>query len=193
MREMMHYLCHMLDPSVKQTLCVIPNMEEKSIDRKKIKDGKFFIINGQHSIAANQKMQAMDLPEKVVKPFLNWNCFIIWSKDKNRLRQISGYYNWCNHFSIFKPIWAINVLGARFIWTELGQPIPPKSATESGRAVYRTKMNAINDAKYKVNKNNNPLYSLGQFELNSRPNSIVILLQPNTSIVELTHFQIKPQ
>jgi hypothetical protein len=107
-------------------------------------------------VAASQKMQAIDLPEKIVKPFLKWNCFIVWSKDKNRLRQISGYYNRCNHFSMFKPTWATNVLGARFIWTELGRPTPPKSATDIGRVVHRTKKNAENDTKYKVKKNTTP-------------------------------------
>jgi hypothetical protein len=51
---------------------------------------------------------------------------------------------------MFKPTWATNVLGARFIWMELGWPTPPKSATEVGRVVRRTKKNAANDAKYKV-------------------------------------------
>jgi hypothetical protein len=51
---------------------------------------------------------------------------------------------------MFKPTWATNVLGARFIWTELSWPIPPKSAMEVGRVVRRTKKNASNDAKYKV-------------------------------------------
>ena len=97
-------------------------------------------------------MQATDLLEKIIKPFLNWNCFIVWSKDKNRLRQILGYYNCCNHLGTFKPTWATNVLGTRFIWTELGRPTPPKSATEIGRAVRRTKKDAANDAKYKVKK-----------------------------------------
>jgi hypothetical protein len=98
------------------------------------------------------KMQATGLLDKIVKPFLKWNCFIVWSKDKNRLRQISGYYNRCNHFNMFKPTWATNDLGARFIWTELGWPTLPKSATEVGQVVRRTKKNAANDAKYKVHQ-----------------------------------------
>ena len=108
-------------------------------------------------------MKATDLPEKIVKPFLNWNCFIIWSKDKNRLKKISGYYNRCNHFSMFKPTWATNVFGTRFIWTELEWPTPPKSATEIGRVVRKTKKKAANDTKYKVYKNTTLLCSLGRF------------------------------
>jgi hypothetical protein len=80
---------------------------------------------------------------------MEWNCCIVWSKDKSRLRQISGYYNRCNHFSIFKA-WATNILGAILIWTELGHYTPPKLATELGRVVRRLKKNVENNAKYKV-------------------------------------------
>jgi hypothetical protein len=48
---------------------------------------------------------------------------------------------------MFKPMW---VLVARFILTELGRPTPPKSAIELGCVVKKTKKNAENDAKYKV-------------------------------------------
>jgi hypothetical protein len=63
----------------------MPDTEEKPTDWDNIANGKFFIINGQHSVGANLKMQATNLPDKIVKPFLKWNCFIVWSKDKNRL------------------------------------------------------------------------------------------------------------
>jgi hypothetical protein len=59
---------------------------------------------------------------------------------------------WASYFSIFKPTWATNILGARFIWTELGQPTPPKSTTELGHVVRWTKKNAENDAKYKITR-----------------------------------------
>jgi hypothetical protein len=83
MNETLDYLCHMLDPSTKQTLCVMPDMEEKPTNWDQISNRNFFIINGQHSIGASLKMRASDLPEKIVKPFLKWNCFVVWSKDKN--------------------------------------------------------------------------------------------------------------
>ena len=57
---------------------------------------------------------------------------------------------------MFKPTWATNILGMRFIWIELGRPTPPKSATEIGRAIRRTKKNPANDAKYNVNINTTP-------------------------------------
>jgi hypothetical protein len=57
---------------------------------------------------------------------------------------------------MFKPIWVMNVLDARFMWMELGRPTPPKSVTEVGRVVRRTKKNATNDAKYKIRQNTPP-------------------------------------
>ena len=85
-----------------------------------------------------------------MKQFMEWNCFIVWLKDKSKLWQIYGYYNRYNHFNIVKSMWAMNVLGARFIWMELGRPTPPKSATKLGQVVRKIRKNAENDTKYKV-------------------------------------------
>lgn len=70
MNEMLHYLVHMLDPSIKYTLCIMLDTKEKRTNWDDIANGKFFIINGQHSIGASLKMQATGLPNKIVKPFL---------------------------------------------------------------------------------------------------------------------------
>jgi hypothetical protein len=150
-----HYLVNMLDPSVKQTLCVMPDTNERPTTWDEIANGRFFIINKQHSVVASKDMKTIGLLESIIKNFRKWNCFIVWSKDKSRLRQIFGYYNRYNHFSIFKSTWATNFLGARFIWTELGRPTPPKSATKLGCVVRRLKKNVKNDAKYKVKLNYN--------------------------------------
>ena len=147
-----HYLMNMPNPSVKQTLCVMPDTDEKLQYQEEIAAGKFFIINGQHNVATSKDMQTSGLPKNIVKQFREQNCFIVWSKDESKLQKISGYYNRCNHFSIFKLTWATNVFGTRFIWTKLGWPTPPKSTTELGHVVRRTKKNAENDAKYKVTR-----------------------------------------
>jgi hypothetical protein len=51
---------------------------------------------------------------------------------------------------MFKPIWATNVLGARFIKNKLDRSTPPESTTEVGHFARRMKKNVENDAKYKV-------------------------------------------
>ena len=78
-----------------------------------------------------------------------WNYFIVWTRSKEKLRKISAYYNRVNHFSSFKTTWSTNILAARFIWTELGFPVPPKIATALGTVVRQGK-DVENDSKYKV-------------------------------------------
>ena len=129
----------------------MPQFAERPTTWDEIKEGRFWIINGQHSVAANQSIQGMDVPNSVKTTFQTWNSFIVWSKSKEKLRKISAYYNRVNHFSVFKPSWSTNILLARFIWTELGHPNPPKSATGVGRAFVRAQIrDRNNDRKYKV-------------------------------------------
>jgi hypothetical protein len=90
MNETLHYLYHMPDPSTKQTLCVMPDTEEKPTDWDSFANGTFFIINGQHSVGASQKMLASDLPEAIVKPFSKWKCFIVCRKTKTDSARYQG-------------------------------------------------------------------------------------------------------
>ena len=41
MNNTLHFLCRMPDPSVKQTICVMPDTNQKPTDWEEIKDGKF--------------------------------------------------------------------------------------------------------------------------------------------------------
>jgi hypothetical protein len=66
-----HYLVNMPDPLVKQTLCVMPDTNEKPQSWEEIVAGKFFIINRQHSIAASKDMQTSGRPEDIVKHLLH--------------------------------------------------------------------------------------------------------------------------
>ena len=146
-----HYFLNMLDQTAKQTICVMPQSAERPTTWDEIKEGRFWIINGQHSVAASQSIQGMDVPNSVKTAFQTWNSFIVWSKSKEKLRKISAYYNCVNHFSVFKPSWSTNILSARFIWTELGRPNPPKSTTGVGRASVKAQIrDRDNDQKYKV-------------------------------------------
>ena len=147
MEKLRHYLINMPDRSTKQTLCIMPQMKEKPTSFQEIEDGSFWIINGQHSVEASRSMQDMDVPLSMREFFQKWNCFIVWTKSKEKLRKISAYYNRVNHFSSFKPT---NILAARFIWTELGSPSSPKSATALGTNVRQGKKDLENDGKYKV-------------------------------------------
>lgn len=76
MEETQHFLLHMPDRTARQTHCVMPQTNEKPTSWNEIKDGKFWIINGQHSVAVSKSIQTMDIPESVQTAFKTWNCFI---------------------------------------------------------------------------------------------------------------------
>ena len=150
MEKLHHYLINMLDKSTRQTLCIMPHMKEKPTSFQEIEDGSFWIINRQHSVGASRSMQDMDVPQSKREFFQKWNYFIVWTRSKEKLWKISAYYNRVNHFSSFKPTWSTNILAARFIWTELGSPSPPKSTTALGTVVWQGKKDLENERKYKV-------------------------------------------
>ena len=128
----------------------MPQSDKRPNFWDEIKDNRFWIINGQHNVATSQSMQTMDVPKAVKTTFQKWNHFIVYSKSKEKLRKISTYYNHMNHFSVFKPSWSTNILSMRFIWTELGSPVPPKIATAIRHVVRAQIRDKENDRKYKV-------------------------------------------
>ena len=150
MEKLRHYLINMPDRSTRQTLCIMLQTKERPTSFQEIKDGSFWIINRQHSIEASRSMQDMDVPQSTREFFQKWNCFIVWTRSKEKLRKILTYYNRINPFSSFKPTWSTNILVARFIWTKLGSPVPLKSATALGTVVRQGKKDLENDGKYKV-------------------------------------------
>ena len=83
---MIHYLLHLPDQSTRQTLCVMPKGHDEKLDSwESVKDGEFYIINGQHTLEASKVMQSMDLDEDMLSEFRKWNCFIVWTRDKETL------------------------------------------------------------------------------------------------------------
>lgn len=78
MKHMMNYLINMPDKIDKQTLCVMPAVESGEVTKdnwEEIKRGKFWIINGQHSVAASKAMLTESPPilEQILKHFRTWN------------------------------------------------------------------------------------------------------------------------
>ena len=94
-------------------------------------------------------MQGMDVLERIRHFFQCWNYIIVWTRSKKKLQKISTYYNWLNHFSLFKLSWSTNIFATHFIWTELGWLVPPKTTIALGQIVRHGK-DLENDMKYKV-------------------------------------------
>ena len=153
--DMLHYLVHMPDKSMKQSLCVMPVNETRKPERgdwDRRKNDEFYIVNGQHSVSASKMMVEMDLDESILKHFLECDCYIVWSDNNEMLRTILAYYNRVNHFVAMKPSWSTNILGARTIWEKMGKPQNPKEATPVG-TLSNARRNADmrrNAAKFKV-------------------------------------------
>ena len=113
--DMVNYLLNIPDKSTKQTLYIMPiSLSKKPTNWEEIKDGDFYIINGQYSVEASKFMfnDANNVDKDEKENFCQWNCFIVSSKDAEKLRCISAYYNWTNHFVAVQPSWATNILGA---------------------------------------------------------------------------------
>ena len=58
MEDLKTYLINMPDRTQKQTLCVMPKLDYKPKDLEKMADYEFYIINGQHSVAASKSIRA---------------------------------------------------------------------------------------------------------------------------------------
>src|SRR5579875_3904782 len=113
-REVKHFLLNMPDRTARQTLCVMPDTKTKPEKWDDVKNGPFWIINGQHSVEASKEMKDTDgVPQSTVDFFETWNCFIVWTENKEKLRKISAYYNRVNHFQAFKPSWSTNIIASR--------------------------------------------------------------------------------
>ena len=106
----------------------MPKLDYKLKDLEEMADCEFYIINGQHSVAASKSMIAGNVPEVIWKDFRTWNCFIVWTEDVDKLRKISAFYNRVNHLIPFKPTWATNILAACAVWEKYGKPLPKHSA-----------------------------------------------------------------
>ena len=69
MEDLKTYLMNMLDRTQKQTLCVMLKQDHKPKDLEEMADCKFYIISGQHSVAASKSMIASNVLEAIRKDF----------------------------------------------------------------------------------------------------------------------------
>lgn len=109
---------------LKQVLCIYPQgLEKAPTSWDEIKSGRFWVINGQHSVKAAQRiLEEKDLPPDRKSMFRTWEAEVVWSEEPWRIQSISEYYNQSNRILPFKPTWASNLIHCRRIWEEMGQP-----------------------------------------------------------------------
>ena len=177
MENLKTYLMNMPDRTQKQTLCVMPKVDYKLKDLEEMADCEFYIINGQHSVAASKSMIAGNVSEAIQKDFRTWNCFIVQTEDVDKLRKISAFYNRVNHLIPFKPTWATNILAARTVWEKYGKPLPKHSA--AGVTDVRTSAHQLpgNDKQFEVIQQCMSHPNLARFELNWSTTLSTLLLE----------------
>lgn len=82
----MHYFIEMPDKDRKQALCAMPiGLDKMPTSWEDIKDCQFYMINGQHSVAASKKMRSKEKAKHITQKFEKWDCHIVWSKDHSIL------------------------------------------------------------------------------------------------------------
>ena len=122
------------------------NRTSKPTFWEEIKDGEFYIINGQHSIAVSRLIMHVGsrVDEDAKSDFRVWSCFIVCSSDLEILRSISTYYNRINDFQMIEPSWATNILGARTVSMSMGSLENPSQITATGTTAVRRATNVQN-------------------------------------------------
>ncbi len=139
------------DVKQRQKVCLTPIdsqgrlLREKPLMWSDIKDGKFMIINGQHSITASKELQSEGCAEKRKKELASWDAYIVWSLDPIKLHNISKFYNSTNHLSHAQPTWGWQLISGRNIWIAQGRP-----TDKAGEAEARGNRAVLSPSKYAV-------------------------------------------
>jgi hypothetical protein len=97
-------------------------LRTKPKDWNEIKNNKFMIINGQHSIQASKELQLEGYGEEKRRALEKWDAIMVWDLDPVRLTKISKFYNMTNHLNHVQPMWGNQIVSRRNIWISLGRP-----------------------------------------------------------------------
>ena len=118
----------------RQKICLTPCDDnfclllERPSSWEDIKNGKFLIVNGQHSMEASKFLQErLSCSEQRKAEVMEWDAYIVWSNDKNQLQSISKFYNICNGMDQAVAMWGTNIISARKVWLNFGRPQPSQS------------------------------------------------------------------
>ena len=74
-------------------------LRTKPKDWNEMKNNKFMIINGQHSIQASKELQLKGCGKERRKAVVKWHAIIVWDLDPIRLTKISKFYNMTNYLN----------------------------------------------------------------------------------------------
>ena len=110
----------------RQTICVTPKDPAVPVTEENwpiLKEGEFFIVDGQHSVMAAKALLAdheWKSPHKEAIRY--WKAFLVHSTDMNQLIAISAFMNQGNKVRQFEASWAANIVAGRTLWVEHDRP-----------------------------------------------------------------------
>lgn len=112
----------------RQTICVMPKDPVVEVTEENwpiLREGEFYIVDGQHSIAAARALLENDEWKSPIKDTIRfWKAFVVYSTDSNQLIAISAFLNQGNKVRQFEASWAANIVAGRTLWEE--HDCPPK-------------------------------------------------------------------
>ena len=112
----------------RQTICVMPKDPVVAVKEENwpiLKEGEFYIVDGQHSVEAAKTLLKNDEWKSPLKESIRfWKAFVVYSTDSNQLIAISAFMNQGNKVRQFEASWAANLIAGRNLWVE--HDCPPK-------------------------------------------------------------------
>ena len=90
-----------------------------------IKDGDFWLIDGQHSVEAAKKIQLRTDwadPNNLKEKLKCWKALVVWSDNETILSDISRFFNMGNKRRTYQASWIRNIMASRSVWEFYGRP-----------------------------------------------------------------------
>ena len=104
----------------------MPDMATRPKDWNEcVQNGKFIIINGQHSIQASKKIceNVENYPDPELRMKLQkWDCHVVWSNNEDQLLSLSAKYNETNVIGQFVSSLSKTLAHCRELWVSHGKP-----------------------------------------------------------------------
>ena len=127
---MVNWLAKIGDINQHQKICIdnLHLLPKRPSSWGDIKNGNFFIVNGQHSMEASKFLKDMlSCSERQNIEVVEWDAYIIWSNDKNQLQSIFEFYNIYNGMGHAVATLRTTIISARMVWFNFGRPQPSQS------------------------------------------------------------------
>jgi hypothetical protein len=103
----------------------MPVCSKKPDSYEDVKDGEFYLINGQHSwSAAKRLVESPDVSQDQKDSYSFWLCDFVWTKNMLMLSELSRRTNNTNQFRWDSPEYLLHIQYTRDLWVSYDKPTP---------------------------------------------------------------------